>query len=65
MLESKLDHQIIASICKVALVQRMSIVAQNVGSAEQRDALKTLGADYMQGDFIGKPLPLAALVPAS
>lgn len=65
MLTSKLDHQIISSICKVALVQRMSIVAQHVGSAEQRDALKNLGADYMQGDFIGKPLPLAALVPAS
>jgi EAL domain-containing protein (putative c-di-GMP-specific phosphodiesterase class I) len=63
MLTSKVDYQIIASICKVALMRRLSIVAEYVESAEQRDALKSLGVDYMQGYFIGKPQLLASLVP--
>ncbi|VTR33408.1 Cyclic di-GMP phosphodiesterase YfgF [Serratia fonticola] len=62
MLTSKVDYQIIASICKVALMRRLSIVAEYVESAEQRDALKSLGVDYMQGYFIGKPQLLASLV---
>jgi EAL domain-containing protein (putative c-di-GMP-specific phosphodiesterase class I)/GGDEF domain-containing protein len=63
MLTSKVDYQIISSICKVALMRRLSIVAEYVESAEQRDALKSLGVDYMQGYFIGKPQLLASLVP--
>lgn len=63
MLVDKVDYQIIASICKVALMQRLSIVAEYVESAEQRDALKSLGVDYMQGYFMGKPEPLKSLVP--
>ncbi len=44
-------------------MRRLSIVAEYVESAEQRDALKSLGVDYMQGYFIGKPQLLASLVP--
>lgn len=62
MLTSKVDYQIISSICKVALMRRLSIVAEYVESAEQRDALKSLGVDYMQGYFIGQPQPLVSLV---
>ncbi|AHG18987.1 diguanylate cyclase [Chania multitudinisentens RB-25] len=62
MLTSKVDYQIISSICKVALMQRLSIVAEYVETAEQRDMLKSLGVDYMQGYFIGEPQPLTSLV---
>ncbi|KFK96824.1 MULTISPECIES: EAL domain-containing protein [unclassified Serratia (in: enterobacteria)] len=62
MLTSKVDYQIISSICKVALMQRLSIVAEYVETEAQRDALKSLGVDYMQGYFIGKPQLLASLV---
>lgn len=63
MLTNKVDYQIISSICKVALMQRLSIVAEYVETAEQRDVLKNLGVDYMQGYFIGEPQPLASLLP--
>lgn len=63
MLTSKVDYQIISSICKVALMQRLSIVAEYVETAEQRDTLKNLGVDYMQGYFTGKPQLLASLLP--
>ncbi|MFZ1873759.1 MAG: EAL domain-containing protein [Chania sp.] len=62
MLTNKVDYQIISSICKVALMQRLSIVAEYVETAEQRDVLKSLGVDYMQGYFIGKPQLLTSLV---
>ncbi|WP_127960085.1 EAL domain-containing protein [Serratia microhaemolytica] len=61
MLTSRLDYQIVASICKVALMRRLAIVAQGVDSAELREIVKNLGIDYMQGSFIGKPQPLATL----
>jgi EAL domain-containing protein (putative c-di-GMP-specific phosphodiesterase class I) len=62
MLTNKVDYQIISSICKVALMQRLSIVAEYVETAEQRDVLKSLGVDYMQGYFIGRPQLLSSLV---
>lgn len=64
MLVDPVDFQIIASICKVARMKRLTIVAEYVESAEQLAALKSVGVDYMQGYFIGKPQPLAALLPA-
>ncbi|MNF15076.1 Cyclic di-GMP phosphodiesterase YfgF [compost metagenome] len=63
MLANPIDYQIIASICKVALMKRLTIVAEYVESSEQYEALKALGVDYMQGYFIGKPVPLEELLP--
>lgn len=62
MLTNRVDYQIVSSICKVALMRRLSIVAEYVESAEQRDALRGLGVDYMQGFFIGRPQPLKSLL---
>ncbi|MDW5502535.1 EAL domain-containing protein [Pseudomonas lundensis] len=63
MLTNPVDFQVIASICKVARMKRLSIVAEYVESVEQLAALKGVGVDYMQGYFIGEPQPLAALLP--
>ncbi|WON75815.1 sensor domain-containing phosphodiesterase [Serratia sp. UGAL515B_01] len=63
MLTNKVDYQIVSSICKVALMQRLSIVAEYVETAEQRDVLKSFGVDYMQGYFIGEPRLLTSLLP--
>jgi EAL domain-containing protein (putative c-di-GMP-specific phosphodiesterase class I)/GGDEF domain-containing protein len=61
MLTNPLDRQIIASICEVAQLKRLRIVAEYVESEEQFEALKTLGVSYMQGYYIGRPQPLAQL----
>lgn len=63
MLTNSVDFQVIASICKVARMKRLTIVAEYVESMEQLLALKGVGVDYMQGYFIGEPQPLAALLP--
>ncbi|MGO4744742.1 EAL domain-containing protein [Serratia quinivorans] len=62
MLTSAVDFQVIASICKVARMKRLTIVAEYVESMEQLIALKEVGVDYMQGYFVGEPQPLAMLL---
>ncbi|NTX81377.1 EAL domain-containing protein [Serratia proteamaculans] len=63
MLTNPVDFQVITSICKVARMKRLTIVAEYVESMEQLVALKGVGVDYMQGYFIGEPQPLLALLP--
>ncbi|WP_346082228.1 EAL domain-containing protein [Gibbsiella dentisursi] len=65
MLTNPVNYQIIASICKVAMMKRLTIVAEYVETAEQYEALKALGVDYMQGFLLGKPAPLETLLPAA
>ncbi|CAI2520110.1 Cyclic di-GMP phosphodiesterase YfgF [Serratia liquefaciens] len=62
MLTSAVDFQVIASICKVARMKRLTIVAEYVESLEQLVALKGVGVDYMQGYFVGEPQPLVTLL---
>ncbi|MBK0001593.1 EAL domain-containing protein [Erwinia sp. S38] len=64
MLQSSLDYQIIESICVVARLKRMQIVAEYVETQEVAMALRKLGVDYLQGFVIGIPEPLANLVAA-
>lgn len=59
---SSLDYQIVASICHLARMKKMQVVAEYVESEEIRSAAVALGIDYLQGYLIGKPAPLAALV---
>lgn len=62
MLNNKLDFEIIASICRVAHLKNLMLVAEYVETPEQYDALKALGIDYMQGYLIGKPQVIDTLV---
>lgn len=65
MLTDPLDAYIVQSICQVARMKHLSIVAEYVETEEQRAALRAQGVDYMQGYLIGKPEPLITLVPSS
>lgn len=67
MLTDSLDSYIVQSICQVARMKHLSIVAEYVETEEQKAALHALGVDYMQGYLVGKPQPLATLLdfPAS
>lgn len=62
MLTNSLDGYIVQSICQVARMKHLSIVAEYVETEEQKVALHALGVDYMQGYLVGKPEPLASLL---
>jgi EAL domain-containing protein (putative c-di-GMP-specific phosphodiesterase class I) len=62
LVTSSLDYQAVASICLLARMKNMQVVAEYVETPEIRQAVVSLGIDYMQGDNIGKPVPLEALV---
>lgn len=62
MLTNSLDGYIVQSICQVARMKHLSIVAEYVETEEQKAALHALGVDYMQGYLVGKPEPLASLL---
>ncbi|MFU2318559.1 sensor domain-containing phosphodiesterase [Rahnella sp. PCH160] len=62
MLTDPLDGYIVQSICQVARMKHLSIVAEYVETEEQKAALHALGVDYMQGYLVGKPQPLATLL---
>lgn len=64
ILTSSLDYNIIESICCVARLKRMKVVAEFVESDEIAAALKKLGVDYLQGYAISMPQLLSSLAPA-
>lgn len=45
-------------ICHLARMKKMRVVAEYVENEEIREAVFSLGIDYMQGYLIGKPQPL-------
>lgn len=59
MVSNSLDYQIVASICHLARMKKMQVVAEFVENEEIRQAVTTLGIDYMQGYLIGAPQPLS------
>lgn len=61
IVSNSLDYQIVASICHLARMKRMLVVAEYVESEEIRSAAIALGIDYLQGYLIGKPEPLESL----
>ncbi|WP_143354521.1 sensor domain-containing phosphodiesterase [Erwinia amylovora] len=61
MLNNSLDYQIIVSICAVARLKRMQIVAEFVETEEVAGELRRLGVDYLQGEAVGMPIPLQEL----
>lgn len=62
MLTDPLDAYIVQSICQVARMKHLSIVAEYVETEEQRAALRAQGVDYMQGYLVGQPQPLITLI---
>jgi len=63
IVNNSLDYQIVASICHLARMKKMLVVAEYVESEEIRCAAEALGIDYFQGYLIGKPVPLDSLLP--
>ena len=55
IVSNSFDYQIVASICHLARMKKMLVVAEYVESEAIRDAVAALGIDYLQGYYIGKP----------
>lgn len=64
ILTSSQDYQIVESICQLARMKKMLVVAGFVGTEETRAAVLKLGVDYVQGWVISRPQPLESLLPA-
>lgn len=62
VLISSLDYQIVESICQLARVKKMQVVAEYVENEALKEAVQRLGIDYMQGYLIGCPQPLESLL---
>lgn len=60
--DNSLDYQIVASICHLARMKKMLVVAEFVETEAICNALNALGIDYLQGFFIGKPEALESLI---
>ena len=52
------NQTIISSIVGMAKALNMKTVAEGVETEEQMKVLKRLGCDYIQGYYIGRPLPV-------
>lgn len=63
ILTDSMDAMIVKSICEMARVKSLCVVAEYVETAAQRDLLLSLGVDYLQGWYTGKPQPLVELRP--
>lgn len=61
IVNNSLDYQIVASICHLARMKKMLVVAEYVETEEIRSAVHALGIDYVQGYLIGKPVALESL----
>ena len=61
IVSNSFDYQIVASICHLARMKKMLVVAEYVESEAIRDAASALGIDYLQGYFIGRPALLENL----
>lgn len=62
MLTSSLDYQIVDSICQLARMKKMQLVAEYVESEQVKAAVQSLGIDYIQGYLIGRPRLLETLL---
>jgi len=62
MMTSSLDYQIVDSICQLARMKKMQLVAEYVESEQVKAAVQSLGIDYVQGYLIGRPQLLETLL---
>ncbi|RWS56571.1 EAL domain-containing protein [Enterobacter cloacae] len=64
IVNNSLDYQIVASICHLARMKKMLVLAEYVETEEIRSAVHALGIDYVQGYLIGRPVALESLLEA-
>ncbi|HBI09497.1 MAG TPA: hypothetical protein DDY57_04960, partial [Franconibacter pulveris] len=58
IINDPVDEMIVKSICELAKVKSLTVVAEYVETQAQREMLLRLGVNYLQGYLLGKPEPL-------
>jgi Amt family ammonium transporter len=58
----KVNRAMVKSINDIARVMGKKTIAENVESQAILDQLTEIGVDYVQGYFLGKPMPIKLLV---
>ncbi|TNV20877.1 sensor domain-containing phosphodiesterase [Buttiauxella sp. B2] len=61
IISSEIDYKIVESICELARMKNMTLVAEFVETEDIRHMLFLMGIDYVQGYLIGKPAPIETL----
>lgn len=57
-----MDHALVESIAQIGKVMGIRVVAEAVSSAGALEALRSIGVDYAQGNYVGHPQPLGELL---
>ncbi len=61
LMSNPIDEEIVISTIRVAARLHLRTIAEHVHNGEICERLHALGIDHQQGDFFGKPVPLAQL----
>ena len=55
------DRVLISAVIKIAQSLNFEVVAEGVETPQQAEFVTEMGCDYMQGYYIGRPVPLEEL----
>jgi diguanylate cyclase (GGDEF)-like protein/PAS domain S-box-containing protein len=58
------NQAMVAAMIKLARTLNFQVIAEQVEDAGALDAAKRMGVDFLQGFYLGRPQPLARIVPA-
>ena len=58
------NQAMVAAMIKLARTLNFQVIAEQVEDAGALDAAKKMGVDFLQGYYLGRPQPLARVVPA-
>jgi diguanylate cyclase (GGDEF)-like protein/PAS domain S-box-containing protein len=58
------NQAMVAAMIKLARTLNFQVIAEQVEDAGALDAAKKMGVDFLQGFYLGRPQPLARIVPA-
>jgi EAL domain-containing protein (putative c-di-GMP-specific phosphodiesterase class I) len=61
LVTNPIDEEIVLSTVRVARRLNVKTIAEHVHNQDIYDRLKTLGVEYVQGELIGTPIPIAQL----
>ena len=61
LMSNPIDEEIVISTIRVAARLHLRTIAEHVHNSEICERLRALGIDHQQGDFFGKPVPLAQI----
>ncbi|MDT8424940.1 MAG: EAL domain-containing protein [Methyloprofundus sp.] len=62
MLDDPIDHEMVKSINQIGHVMGLETIAEFVENNQILEQLRTIGVDYAQGYYLGKPVPIDSIL---